>query len=296
MKQYPHKLTDDFEIPVHKIKDFAPNGVSARLYCEDMNIASWEMIEKFPIHRDDHYFFLVLEEGCGSLDVDFQTIELHSNQLYVVTPGQLHGNVDARGSRGWVVLVAPEYIDTYYRELFAKNMFRVEPHSLSYEEKNLFSSVLDLMVRLQNREQELFYSEVMRSTAELFIALVARALKSSEIEAGIPDTNKRRLAYKFKELIREHFRYEKSVQFYAAKLNVTSGYLNEVLNNITGQSTTYWILEEILLEAKRLLIVSDLTVKEIGYALGYENYTYFNRMFHKRTGMTPLQFRIENRK
>ena len=136
----------------------------------------------------------------------------------------------------------------------------------------------------------------MRTTTELFITLVARALKSSEIEAGIPDTNKRRLAYKFKELIREHFRYEKSVQFYAAKLTVTSGYLNEVLNNITGQSTTYWILEEIVLEAKRLLIVSDLTVKEIGYALGYENHTYFNRMFHKRTGMTPLQFRIENRK
>ena len=38
MKQYPHKLTDDFEIPVHKLKDFAPNGVSARLYGEDMDI------------------------------------------------------------------------------------------------------------------------------------------------------------------------------------------------------------------------------------------------------------------
>ena len=173
MKQYPHKLSEDLEIPVHELKVLAPNGVCARLFGEDMDIASWEMIENFPIHRDDHYLFLVQEEGCGSLDVDFQTIELHCYQLYVVIPGQLHGNVYARGNRGWVVLVAPEYIETYYRELFAKNMFRVEPHSPSYEEKNLFNSVLDLKVRLHNSEQELFYSEAMRSTVELFKTFVA---------------------------------------------------------------------------------------------------------------------------
>lgn len=296
MKQNTNTHVEKLEIPVHKINDFAPNGVAARLYGDNMNITSWEIIEAFPIHRDDHYFFLVLEEGYGSLDVDFHTIELRSNQLYVVTPGQLHGNVNARGSRGWVILVASEFIDICYRELFAKNMFRVEPHSLSCEEKIVFSNMLDLMVRIQDSEHEPFYNALIRSATDLFINIVARAIKSSETDAWISDTHKRQLAYRFKNLIREHFRTEKSVQFYAAKLNITSGYLNEVLKSITGQPTTYWILEEVLLEAKRLLIASDLNVKEIGYALGYENYAYFNRMFHKRTGMTPLQFRSCNRK
>ncbi|MDE7458128.1 MAG: AraC family transcriptional regulator [Muribaculaceae bacterium] len=296
MNRHIKKIKGSLKIPLHRFIDFAPNGVSARLYGADRDSTSWKIIEDYPMHRDDHYTFLMLEEGCGTMDVDFQTIELHDNQLYVVAPGQLHGNIKARGSRGWVFVVAPEYLESSYRELFAQNMFRVKPYPLSPDVQNMFKNVLDLIVWQQSNASRPMAREIKWSGTELFINIVASVLMESESPSGTIDMHRKNIAYRFKDLVREHYCEHKSVQFYASKLNVSSGYLNEVLNCVTGQSTTYWILEEVILEAKRLLIITDMTIKEIGYALGYDNYSYFNRMFHKRTGMTPLQFRVMNRK
>jgi AraC family transcriptional activator of pobA len=50
-------------------------------------------------------------------------------------------------------------------------------------------------------------------------------------------------------------------------------------------------MQEVVLEAKRLLYYSRLNVKEIAYELGYEDHTYFSRLFKQNTEMTPLAFR-----
>ena len=295
MNRKSNNTIDTPEIPLHRIVDFAPNCVSAHLYGTGYDAVSWQHIEDYTVHRDDHYIFLVLEEGHGTLDVDFHTIELRDHQLYIITPGQLHGNIKARGSRGWVVVVSPEYIESSLRELFAQNMFNVQAHALSPGEMTTFNRVLRIMVDEPKGESRPLFREILWSVTELFINLVGRVLAETQITSGKPDTHKRHIAYRFKELVRLHFRQQKSAQFYAAQLNVTPGYLNEVLNYITGQPTSRLIIEEVLLEAKRLLIVTDLTAKEVAYALGYENYSYFNRMFRSKTGMTPLQFRESNR-
>jgi AraC-like DNA-binding protein len=58
-----------------------------------------------------------------------------------------------------------------------------------------------------------------------------------------------------------------------------------------GKTVTDMIQERIVMEAKRLLFHSDLSVKEIGYSLGFEDAAYFNRAFKKKAGTTPLEFR-----
>lgn len=288
------------DIPFHKILDFAPQGVLARLYGgedrgeRDMD---WDVIENFPVHRDDHYFFLIVESGTGSLDIDFRRIQLRRRELYVVTPGQLHGNINARGCRGWVVLVSPDFIQRHDRDILGRNMFRVRPHSLSEDEFNSFRRVLQLLVaHSENGAEEPYFERILHSLTDLFVSFAVKSFQLSEKDVSDPDTRLRHIACEFKELVRNHCHIEKSVQFYARALNITSGYLNEVINKITGRPTSYWIQEEILLEAKRLLMVTTMTVKEIAYHLGYDNYSYFNRMFHAKVGVTPLDFRRNNRK
>jgi len=81
---------------------------------------------------------------------------------------------------------------------------------------------------------------------------------------------------------------------YAQQLNISSPYLNECVKKTTGHSVSYHIQQRIILEARRLLYHSDLSVKEIATELGYDDYPYFSRLFSKVTGMTALGFRNKN--
>jgi AraC-like DNA-binding protein len=100
----------------------------------------------------------------------------------------------------------------------------------------------------------------------------------------------------FRALLIQEYKKLKSPGDYAAALHLSLSYLNEAVKEATGFTVTYWIHQEVMLEAKRLLYHSSCTVKEIAYELGYEDPTYFSRLFKKTVGKTPGEFREQYRK
>ena len=104
------------------------------------------------------------------------------------------------------------------------------------------------------------------------------------------------LRSQFKDLLTNEIRQVKSPEAFAAKLNISEAYLSEILKKTTGFPPSYWIQQEVVMEAKRLLYHSDLTVKEISHTLGYTDHSYFSRLFNKITGISALTFRKQYRK
>jgi AraC-like DNA-binding protein len=95
----------------------------------------------------------------------------------------------------------------------------------------------------------------------------------------------------FRKLLSHEFKTRKSPAEYAEALNISLTYLNEVVKKTTGFAVSYWIHMEIVLEAKRLLYHSESSVKEIAYALGYDDPAYFARLFKRMVSVTPGDFR-----
>jgi AraC-like DNA-binding protein len=75
-------------------------------------------------------------------------------------------------------------------------------------------------------------------------------------------------------------------------LNVTADYLNKTVKNITGKSAKEHIQTKIIIEAKRSLLFSEISSKELAYELGFEESAHFNNFFKKITGQTPSEFRV----
>jgi AraC-like DNA-binding protein len=79
--------------------------------------------------------------------------------------------------------------------------------------------------------------------------------------------------------------------FFAQQMHITPAHLNDCVRETTGYPLTYWRQYAMLNAAKRLLYYTDKPVKTIAWELGYEDHTYFSRLFRKLTGDTPGNFR-----
>ncbi len=106
------------------------------------------------------------------------------------------------------------------------------------------------------------------------------------------------LLVKFEGLLSAYFNDENtalsrlpSVQYFSEKLFLSANYLNDMLKNLTGQTTQQHIRCQVIEKAKELLSTTNLSVSEIAYQLGFEYPQSFNKLFKNKTNITPLKFR-----
>ncbi len=91
-------------------------------------------------------------------------------------------------------------------------------------------------------------------------------------------------------LVRKHFRYERTVGFYADKLCISPKYLSLVVKEATNRSAAQIIDEYVILEAKNLLRFSGKNVQQVAYELNFPNQSSFGKYFKHLTGMSPTEF------
>lgn len=99
------------------------------------------------------------------------------------------------------------------------------------------------------------------------------------------------IVLRLKCLMDKRLTEEKSPAAYASMLNISGVYLNEAVKAVTGTSVSDFIRGQVTVNAKRQLMHTNLNVREIAASLGYDDYSYFTRLFKKATGMTPTDFR-----
>lgn len=99
------------------------------------------------------------------------------------------------------------------------------------------------------------------------------------------------LVIKYKALIADHFVSEKLVKFYAEQLNVSERRLNKAAESVVGSGAKDIIVERVMEEAKRQLLYSEKSIKEISLSLGFSGEQNFSAFFLKYAGMRPTEFR-----
>lgn len=96
-----------------------------------------------------------------------------------------------------------------------------------------------------------------------------------------------------RQLVETHFRTERLLSFYAAKLAMTADRLNDHVKRATGVTAGHLIRQRVLTEAKRQLVFTNQPIHEIAYDLAFSDPSHFARFFRKQTGSTPQDFRAK---
>ena len=282
------------DIPVYQLKERASSGLEIRRFLPGDEMPKDE--ETLGAHRDDHYIFFVIEEGTASLMIDFQELSFSGSSLYYILPGQVHHRIQNQVGYGWFIAVDSLLITPEYRSIFESQLVLQQPFLLNDVLMRQCQDVLRLLrEKYLEDNSDPFYLQVVHSLLQAFVGIAANCF-SEFSPPQLMSSRPVQFALQFKKLLPNNIRQVKSPSAYASMLHVSETYLNEALKKVTGLSVSYWIQQEIMLEAKRLLYYSQLNVKEIAHSLGYCDHTYFSRLFKKTEGTTPLLFRASYRK
>ena len=230
-------------------------------------------------HRDDHYLFIIQQQGNFSLELDFNTYLLRGPSVCFITPGQVHRYMGHKNSRGWLIFIDSEFISNPFREIFDSHLHTHQ--SIVVGKKDASFNIVPILQEALGQKSSPIQYKLIKSLTEALIGGLALKIAQSQTSGNIIGGQKYNLVIRFKQLVMAEYKNLKAVSVYASSLSVTPPYLNEVVKKITGFPASHWINQEILLEGKRILYYTDLDVKQIAYELGYEDPAYFSRFFKK---------------
>ncbi|WP_345955652.1 AraC family transcriptional regulator [Mucilaginibacter sp. PAMB04168] len=280
-------------IPVHKLQSSTGLGFEI-WHSGDKGFKKDGM--RLGAHRDDHYIFFLMEEGEASLMVDFTEICIAATSVYYVLPGQVHHGIKSVSAAGWFLAVDTSLISVDFRTVLENGLLMQQPRLLDADYYQRFVTIVEFLhQQFSSNNNKAFSTHLTQGLLNSFLAMTA-CLYSDQINGVQTTTRPMLIAHNFKKLLTENFMSIKSPAAYARLLHISESYLNEALKKITGLPVSYWILHEVMIEAKRLLYYSQLNIKEIAHQLGYDDHTYFSRLFKKANQITPLAFRELYRK
>jgi len=228
--------------------------------------------------------------------VDFKNYNLEQDSLFFVNAGQFF-QLNEVISLGSILYYNRDFycVEMHDKEvacdgILFHNVYEIPVVNLSNEQSVVIEKIFneiqsEIIIEDSNLE------EMLRVLLKQIIIKSTRIWKNThEVHS---DENRQELEFirKFSQLVEWNFTTKHTVAAYADLLNITPKLLNKRITKFSKDTPNDLIKQRIVLEAQRMLAHTGLSVKEIGYKLGYEDPSYFIRLFTKQTGFAPQQFR-----
>ncbi len=253
-------------------------------------------------HRHDYYTILLVKQANGVHKIDFKDYPMKGPEVFFIAPGQMHQVIEEGRSVGYIITFSKDFlVQNGVNECFVIdiNLFREygDAPSLGLNASKyleLEGHVNNMLTCLSGPSR--FRLEAVSAHLKLFLITCNDAMPAPDTSNTQQYQTSVELLRKFKLLVEQHYRNNHQVRFYAEQLSITSDYLNKVIKGSIGVSAKDYILDRLLVEAKRELIYSGASSKEIGYNLGFSDPAYFSSFFKKQTGQSITDYRNENRK
>lgn len=241
------------------------------------------------IHRADFYHLIWVEKGELFLMVDFEELCLKGNDAFLISPGQVcRFNLQSH-PRAFSLLFVPEFLGEAPTDaqLLHKilGITPLERKVISLQNLPINNLMQQLICELECYTNDEYQLVIARSCLRILLAEVARRLPK---KMG----NSNELARRFFDEVEKHHHQWHNVNDYLPLLVTQGKTLSKSVRLAVGMTPKIYIDRRQVLEAKRFLMYSKLSIKEIAFSLRFEEPTNFNKFFRKHTGISPNEFRI----
>ncbi|MBL4801097.1 MAG: helix-turn-helix domain-containing protein [Emcibacter sp.] len=244
-------------------------------------------------HQNLHQFFYIEKGGGGYAIIEGEKYPINDNLLIGIPSLTVHGFVFVPETKGWVLTIPDQYLQTILKDdllllehIGQKIMFQCEDSLEQREFQDIFGSI-----EKEHEDMAVAYGLTLRCLATLLMTKIVRCQPAVDNVPKVATSQKQILLQRFRRLINMKFKKRLLVAEYAMELHITPTHLNRICRTILNISASELINQRSLLEAKRLLIYTSVTIAEISYELGFCDPAHFSNFFHNKTTDKPSDFR-----
>ena len=242
---------------------------------------------------------LYLPQGC-KIKVDFDTYDTGRPSLFFISPNQVLSVESLCTEPGYFIFYNRDFycIQIHDEEvacdgLLFNNISNMPMISVPDQEAN-FIHYLFTELESEFRLKESSHEEMLRTYLKQLLIKSTRWWKQQHLDGVLTDQNNDPDAFRrFTQLVEAHYRQKHTVADYADLMLVAPKTLTHKFKRMNLPSPNEVIKNRIILEAKRLLVHTGMTAKEIAYDLGYDDPAYFSRLFYIKTGDSPSAFKTK---
>ncbi|MAX80572.1 MAG: AraC family transcriptional regulator [Crocinitomicaceae bacterium] len=244
-------------------------------------------------HRNLFQVFL-LEEGDLELNINDDTYNITGKSFFTIPKNVLHGFNAKPNIKGWIITLSDIALERILA-LDTNIIFDIDEFTVAkfdfdnqlYE--NLYVTIHKCIAEYNgNLPAKEFALEYL---VGMLLIRLYRIPKKEKNSSRTTDNAYKIYYRRFLQLIKEHYSFKVNVQEYAKELGISSGHLNFICQTIAGKSPKEILIDYFISEAKSQLELVDQSVADISYNIGFDDPSYFTRLFKAKTEMTPNQYR-----
>jgi len=281
-------------IPVFKLYGEQHDWLSPDLlHCETISLRSRVHDWEIRAHRHaDLCQLLYVHKGRAQVEVEGQLHVLEQSAIQGIPPLCVHGFQFSPNVEGFVLTLAAPLVAQLQARLGGSisALQRVASYPAGKDRhylNNLFSVLQSEYVGAQPARDML-----LQSLISVLLVWVTRQVMVRHESRQLPQRGREYLS-QFNQRVETLFREQPSVEQLAHQVGISVAHLNSICRELAGRSALQIIHQRQLLEAKRQLIYTPMTISEVAESLGFADPAYFSRFFRRLTGTSPSAFRTD---
>ena len=263
---------------------------------EDLALFSFkhfvDQLEAHEPRKSERAAIVLCTSGSCKVKINLEEYEIKAPQLVTLMPGQIFELLsEANDLDGYVISLSKRFIDMINLQGWQHQYMKMYNNPITYINEDMLNSVrifYAILYRAAKNDKNPFRQQIIENLISVFYYGGVSSL-DSELESNLKYKN--HIVANFLELVQQHYREERLIQYYAGRLCITPKYLSKLVKDHTGRAATDWIEQHVILEARAMLQSTDLSIQQIATTLNFPNQSFFGKYFKRATGVSPKQYR-----
>lgn len=243
-------------------------------------------------HRISFFALLIVTDESGIHQIDLKNYEIKKGSVLKIAKGQVHAFQKNFQYRGYLVVFTEDFVLKYFSKSsidFISHLYNYHISEPLVKNSTFNHFFLEQVTKELKSEETYAQKEIVAKILELYLLRLERYAHKEPLKKL--NRKHQTLFIKFKDLVEKNYTKTRNVKDYADQLHISSKHLNQIVRAVTLNTAKHFIDQYVVLEIKRIIFSSRVSLKEVAYQNGFDEVTNFTKFFKRNTGLSPKEFK-----